>query len=47
MPRQRDPDEDDARADDFRCHGCEAPLPSGWRGRVCVDCQKGGLGGEH
>lgn len=40
MTRQRDHDEDDARADDFRCHRCDRPLllPLGSR-RVCGDCQ--------
>lgn len=38
--RELDPDADDARADDFRCHGCEAPLalPLGRR-RLCAACE--------
>lgn len=31
-------DRDDARADDFRCHGCETPLPLGFRG-PCMNCR--------
>lgn len=36
----RDPDYDEARADDFRCLGCEAPLPL-WkrRGGFCEACR--------
>lgn len=32
-------DEDDSRADDFRCRGCEAPLTRG-RGHYCAPCWK-------
>ena len=41
--RLRDPDEDDARADDFRCYGCETPMPT-FRGGWCQACKDEGLG---
>ena len=39
-PRLRDDDRDDARADDFRCHGCETPLARPLSGRrFCAACR--------
>ena len=39
--RHLDADYDNDRADDFRCVGCERPLPVGrlvWGGRFCDAC---------
>lgn len=38
--RRRDPDAEDNRADDFRCHGCEEPLPVGYRSKFCWRCRE-------
>ena len=34
-----EPDPDRGRADDFRCRGCEQPLPVGVRG-LCDECRE-------
>jgi hypothetical protein len=41
MTRDRTRDEDDARADDFRCRGCETPLPPTLRrAGYCGACKR-------